>query len=101
MNEKPDIVVIHLGSNNITNRISEDFNVDQFADEIINIGNICRQYRVKDVIFSSIFVKNSIKLGKKISQVNETVTKNVKKIDSILSQIAIFCGSICVKMASI
>ena len=49
------------------------------ADEIIDIGKICRQYGVKDVIFSSIFVKNSIKLGKMISQVNETVTKTCEE----------------------
>ena len=61
LKEKPDIVFIHLDSNNITQRISEDFNVDKFADEIINIGSICRQYGVKDVIFSSIFMKNNIK----------------------------------------
>ena len=43
------------------------------ADGITDIGKMCRQYGVKDVIFSSIFMKNSIKLGKMISQVNETV----------------------------
>ena len=35
LKEKPDIVFIHLDSNNITHRISEDFNVDKFADEIM------------------------------------------------------------------
>ena len=39
-------------------------------NEIIGIGKMCTQYGVKDVIFSSIFVKNSVKLGKMISQVN-------------------------------
>ena len=34
-------------------------------------------------------------------EVNETVTKNVKKMDSILPQIAKFCESIYVKMVSI
>ena len=63
----------------MTHRIFEGFNVDKLADEIINIGNICRQYGVKDVIFSSIFVKNCIKLGKIISQVNDTVTKKCKE----------------------
>ena len=74
---KPNIVVIHVGSNNITHRIFEDFKVDKLAAEIINFGQICRQYGVKDVIFSFIFVKNSIKLG--ISQVNETVTKKCEE----------------------
>ena len=68
MKEKPDIVVIHIGSNNITRRIFEDFNADKLAYEIIDIGKMCRQYGVKDVIFSSIFVKDSIKLGKMINK---------------------------------
>ena len=70
LKEKPDTIVIHVGLNNITHRVFEDFNADKLADEIM-----CRQYGVKDVIFSSVFVKNSIKLGKMISQVNGTVTK--------------------------
>ena len=49
------------------------------AHEIVDIGRTCRQYGVKDVIFSSIFVKNSIKLGKMISQVNEAVTKECEE----------------------
>ena len=77
LKEKPDTVVIHVGSNNITHRIFEHFNADKLADEIIDIGKMCRQYGVKDVIFSSIFVKNSIKLGKMISQVNGAVTKKM------------------------
>ena len=68
MKEKPDIVVIHIGSNNITRRIFEDFNADKLAYEVIDIGKMCRQYGVKDVIFSSIFVKDSIKLGKMINK---------------------------------
>ena len=68
MKEKPDIVVIHIGSNNITRRIFEDFNADKLAYEIIDIGKMCRQYGVKDAIFSSIFVKDSIKLGKMINK---------------------------------
>ena len=79
LKEKPDTVVIHVGSNNITHRIFDDFNAEKLADEIIDIGKTCRQYGVKDVIFSSIFVKNSIKLGKMISQVNGAVTKKVEE----------------------
>ena len=79
LKEKPDTVVIHVGLNNITRRIFEDFNADKLAHEIVDIGRTCRQYGVKDVIFSSIFVKNSIKLGKMISQVNEAVTKECEE----------------------
>ena len=75
LKEKPDTVVIHIGSNNITHRIFEDFKADKLADEIIDIGKMYRQYGVKGVMFSSIFVKNNIKLGKMIAQVNGAVNK--------------------------
>ena len=41
LKEKP---VIHVGSNNITHRIFEDFNADKLADETIDICKMCRQY---------------------------------------------------------
>ena len=37
LKEKPDTVVIHVGSNNTTLRIFDDFNADKLADEIIDI----------------------------------------------------------------
>ena len=51
-------IVIHIGSNNITHRILDDVNANKLADETIN--------------------KYSIKLSQIITQVNKTVTKNVK-----------------------
>ena len=44
LTEKPDTVVIHVGSNSITHRIFDDFNADKFTDEIIDIAKMCRQY---------------------------------------------------------
>ena len=40
---------------------------------------MCRQYGVKDVTFSSICVKNSIKLFKMITQVNGAVNKKCEE----------------------
>ena len=51
LKEKPDTVAIHIGSNNITHRIFEDFNADKLADEITDIGKMRRQYGVKDLLF--------------------------------------------------
>ena len=51
LKEKPDTVIIHVGSNNITHRIFEDFNADKLADEIIDIGKMCTQYGVTDLYF--------------------------------------------------
>ena len=40
---------------------------------------MCGRYGVKDLIFSSIFLKNSIKLDKIISQVNGAVMKKCEE----------------------
>ena len=79
LKEKPETAVIYIDSNNINHRIFEDFNADKEADEIIDIGKMCGQYGVKDVTFSSICVKNSIKLFKMITQVNGAVNKKCEE----------------------
>ena len=79
MKEKPDTVLINIDSNNITHIIFADFNTDKLAGEIIDIGKMCRQYGVKDVMFSSNFVKSNIKPGKMISPVNGAVNKKCKE----------------------
>ena len=38
LKEKPDTVFIHVGSDNMTHRIFEDFNTGKLADEMINNG---------------------------------------------------------------
>ena len=79
MKEKPVTVAIHIGSNNITHRIFDDLTAGKLVDKITDIGKMCRQYGVKDVVFSSIFMRNSIKVGKMISRVTGAVTKKCKE----------------------
>ena len=68
--EKPDIDVIHVGSNNVTyDNLGDDPNV--IAEKIIQIGQRCIAYGVKDVIISSIFVKHSLKLSAFIRKIND------------------------------
>ena len=68
--EKPDIAVIHVGSNNVTyDNLGDDPNV--IAEKIIQIGQRCIEYGVKDVIISSIFVKHSLKLSAFIRKIND------------------------------
>ena len=68
--EKPDIAVIHVGSNNVTyDNLGDDPNV--IAEKIIQIGQRCIEYGVKDVIISSIFVKHSLTLSAFIRKIND------------------------------
>ena len=68
--EKPDVAVIHIGSNNASyNRLDVDPAV--IAGNIIEVGKKCIEYGVQDVVVSSVFVKNSIKLSAFIRKVND------------------------------
>ena len=57
-------------SNNVTyDNLGDDPNV--IAEKIIQIGQRCIEYGVKDVIISSIFVKHSLKLSAFIRKIND------------------------------
>ena len=78
LKEKPDIGVIHVGSNNVNHITFEHLTLDKVADKIVNIGKIYSQYGVNFVFFS-IFVRNSITLCKMINKVNATDSKKCEE----------------------
>ena len=69
--EEPDIVVIHIGSNDIDFRKLRQNTVENIGNDIINIGKKCREFGVSKVIISSVLVKNNMKLTKFIRQLND------------------------------
>ena len=73
VDESPDIVIIHIGSNDITDRINTDPN--KLAEGIINIGKKCKQFGVKEVVISSILVKSTISLTNIIRQLNRLLNE--------------------------
>ena len=56
-NHKPDSVVIHMGSNSLYN---DDIN--EIAEDIFNVIQICRNYGVNEVFLSGITFRNRHKL---------------------------------------
>ena len=56
--EKPDIVVIHVGSHHIDFRQLRYNAVENIGKDIINITQRCRQSGFWEVIMSSILVKS-------------------------------------------
>ena len=73
---KPDTAVILIGSNNISYN-NLDINASMLAENIIKIGKKCIDYGVEEVRISSVFVKESIKIGSLIRKVNDKIsTKN-------------------------
>ena len=68
--ENPDVVLIHVGTNDITkfNRESVDPNV--VAQNIVNIADSCKSHGVNEVFISSILTRNDFKLNEMIGQTN-------------------------------
>ena len=67
--DKPNIAVIHIGSKNVSyNGLNIDASI--LAKKIIKIGNKCIDYGVEEVVFSPVFVKESIRLTFIIRSIN-------------------------------
>ena len=69
--DRPDIFIIHIRSNDITHNKFGQIDVKDIANRIINTGKTCLSYGVKEVIISSIFIKKQFKLTRIISHVND------------------------------
>ena len=69
--QKPDVAIIHIGSNDITNSNYTTINPEIIAQKVINVGTICKNNGVNDVVISSILVKRNIRVTKIIRQVND------------------------------
>ena len=95
----PQTVVIHIGSNDITESKIKRINLDDLAQKIIDIGLRCRSYGVRNIAISSILVRSSIHLNQVISKVNNIL--NVLLMVSILYVMTKLVGKWFGKMASI
>ena len=69
--DRPDIVILHIGCNDITHRTIDNIDIKDISNQLIDIGKKCKSYGVKEVIFSSILVKKQVKLTQIIRQVND------------------------------
>ena len=56
VNDKPDAIVVHVGTNDILNHA----NHENIAHSIINIGLDCKNNGVSEVLISSIMVKKNL-----------------------------------------
>ena len=64
--EKPQTVVIHIGSNDFTRFNHHDVQVNDLANRILQIGFKCRYYGVESIATSSVLVRNDNNLNKLI-----------------------------------
>ena len=98
--DKPDIVAIHVGSNNVSYK-NLDIDVSILVESIIKIGNKCIDYGVEEVVISSIFVTESIRLTSLIRKVNDELGVLCSIITSILFQMITSLESVYLGMVHI
>ena len=71
--DQPDVVLLHIGSNDLNNQIKDKTNTGKLTEDIINICKSCINLGVKEVIISSILPKNNIALTRIIRQMNDSL----------------------------
>ena len=71
--EHPDIVLLHIGSNDINSQMKDRINAEKLTGDIINICKSCIDLGVKEVVISSILLKKNIGLTRLIWQVNDSL----------------------------
>ena len=60
--DHPDVILLHIGSNDINNQTKDRINTEKLTGNIINIGKSCIDLGVKEVVISSILPKKNIAL---------------------------------------
>ena len=54
--DEPDVVLLHIGSNNINSQTKHKINTEKLTGDIINIGKSCIDLGEKEVVISFFFV---------------------------------------------
>ena len=71
--DHPDVVFLHISSNDINNQTKDRINTEKLMGYIINLGKSWIDLGVKEVVTSSILPKKSIALTCLIQQVNNSL----------------------------
>ena len=67
IDDKPDVVVIHAGCNDIPNTSLEPRTI---AEGIIKLGKICKNYNTNDIFISSLTCRSRSYLNTRVKSVN-------------------------------
>ena len=78
VDEQPNTVIVHIGSNDITKFNYSKVDVEDLAQRIIDVGKNCKSYGVNNIAISSILVR-------KIHEVNEVI----KKVNNLLKTLCL------------
>ena len=77
--DKPDSVLIHIGTNDINNRKLYAVSPGRLASDIIEIGRTCKSFKVKEVFISSVLCQNEVILSNQINPTNDFLNKLCKE----------------------
>ena len=80
VDEKPDNVIIRIGSNDISRFNYNNVNVEELAHRIVTIGLKCRSYGVSNLPVCSILKRSSFNINQVIYQVNN-ILKRLRMIN--------------------
>ena len=76
MEQNPDVVVIHVGTNDLKVRHGQhQKSNEEVARSIINIGKQCKLHGVNDVFISGITYRKGFHLMKKVREINDMLQK--------------------------
>ena len=87
VDETLQTVVIHIGSNDITETKIKQINLDDLAQKIIDISLKCRSYGVRNIVILSILVRSSIHLNQIILK-----AKNILKVFRAINGFDFICN---------
>ena len=74
MEEKPDVVILHVGINDLLSRRESKTPEEQIADKIIEIGKKCKDHGIETIFILGIFFVKTLKI---------TVNKMIKRSEKI------------------
>ena len=74
--DKPDVIIILVGCNDVTKQKMDTADPNKLADDIIDIAKLCTSYGVKDIIVLSVLPKRNISLTRIIRELNDQFKTN-------------------------
>ena len=74
VDEKPESLILHIGSNDIAKTNYDNVNAEYFGQRIVNIAKKSRLFGVKIIAISSILMRKNISINKIIKKVNEEIS---------------------------
>ena len=76
--EKPDIVIIHCGGNDLPTPSKRPVMLTTIANEIIDTGLLCRKAKVKNIAIAGVTIRETPFLKKRCEELNDLLRSMCK-----------------------